>query len=364
MTVFFSRIVETTEADSSQIDLLMEKARQGDMYAQNDLGNKYLEGKEIQKNEALAIEWYKKSAEQGFSRAYYNLGACYYNGTGVPKDLLEAEKWFQKSADGGFSEAETALKKIRWHKSTFTNQDLTNKNTESGDAPVKVSKKTILFTTIVLLTIFLFSAMQLWNAHTQARMSIILVFLSSCAIIITLGRILSKFQFYKDLFIIPIPSVLPNPFYFIWMALLPGLLLMTFLYINMNHALATWCMTIGSIVFSVFGIQASLQAKFFWSGILESTAVPSSLWIISILIIVWASLLKRVLPENSQQIYWQNTSLYRLFHSHRTNTLSKLHPVLSWKVPTVFIDSIFWIVAFLIFSCIALSILRMFSAMH
>ena len=38
------------------------------------------------KDKAEAVKWFSKAAEQGHAVAQYNLGECYLNGCGVAKD--------------------------------------------------------------------------------------------------------------------------------------------------------------------------------------------------------------------------------------------------------------------------------------
>jgi len=51
-------------------------------------------GRGAPKNEADAMNWYRKSAEQGLAMAQYNLGLMYYKGPRALRDRVEAYKWF------------------------------------------------------------------------------------------------------------------------------------------------------------------------------------------------------------------------------------------------------------------------------
>lgn len=46
------------------------------------------------KDEAEAVNWYRKAADRGHAGAQSSLGLIYWNGTGVPKDGAEAYKWY------------------------------------------------------------------------------------------------------------------------------------------------------------------------------------------------------------------------------------------------------------------------------
>jgi uncharacterized protein len=91
------------DSDSNQQDIskLAELAEQGDAAAQNALGNKYLLGHGVAKDDSEAAKWYRKAAEQGNVIAQKTLGGMYLLGRGVAKDDSEAAKWFRKAAKQG-----------------------------------------------------------------------------------------------------------------------------------------------------------------------------------------------------------------------------------------------------------------------
>ena len=68
---------------TDNINLIMAKAEQGDAIAQNILGNRYANGKGVEKDEVEAVKWYLKAAEQGDDFAQFNLSLCYAKGKGV-----------------------------------------------------------------------------------------------------------------------------------------------------------------------------------------------------------------------------------------------------------------------------------------
>ena len=69
-------------------------ADQGDALAQSTLGNCYLFGQGVLKDEVEAVKWLRKAADQGADYAQYYLGRCYRNGHGVAKDEVEAYAYF------------------------------------------------------------------------------------------------------------------------------------------------------------------------------------------------------------------------------------------------------------------------------
>ena len=81
--------------------------------AQYDFGTKYKNGDGVQKDDALAVNWYLKAAEQGEVNAQFNLGIMYESGDGVPKDDAQAVNWYLKAAAQGFERAKERLADIQ-----------------------------------------------------------------------------------------------------------------------------------------------------------------------------------------------------------------------------------------------------------
>jgi len=85
-------------------------ADKGMKEAQFALGNCYMNGQGVEKDQKIAAEWFRKAADQGMKEAQFALGNCYMNGQGVEKDPKLAAEWFRKAADQGMKEAQDALK--------------------------------------------------------------------------------------------------------------------------------------------------------------------------------------------------------------------------------------------------------------
>jgi len=73
--------------------LYRELAEQGDVDAQDNLGNMYYRGMGVPENYAEAAKWYRKAAEQGDASAQSSLGQMYVFGEGVPQDFVQGYKW-------------------------------------------------------------------------------------------------------------------------------------------------------------------------------------------------------------------------------------------------------------------------------
>jgi TPR repeat protein len=84
-------------------------AKQGESYAQFNLGNMYKEGKGVAQDYKQALRWYRKAADQGHSKAQFNLGNMYFKGKGVAQDYKQAVKWYRKAAKQGDSRAQFGL---------------------------------------------------------------------------------------------------------------------------------------------------------------------------------------------------------------------------------------------------------------
>jgi TPR repeat protein len=142
----------TTETDALAVQIVLKKAINGDVDAQRELGNWYLNGLGVPKNYEEAMKWYRKAAAQGDvvaqdwlkqpepvispngnnlnnhpsnlppakpnnattdikalwesasngdAKAQCKLGFCYYHGRGVSKNYKEAVDWFRKAAAQG-----------------------------------------------------------------------------------------------------------------------------------------------------------------------------------------------------------------------------------------------------------------------
>ncbi len=71
----------------------LEAAERGDATAQYSLALMYDSGKNIPRNDAEAIRWYRAAAEQGHAAAQYNLSMVHFFGKGVPQNYVTAYKW-------------------------------------------------------------------------------------------------------------------------------------------------------------------------------------------------------------------------------------------------------------------------------
>ena len=92
-----AKIMADREGD---VESVRKRAEAGDAAAQRNLGFRYSQGVDVEKDEKKAFEWTKKAAEQGDAKAMFNLANDYASGSGTKKDADEAVEWFRKAAYG------------------------------------------------------------------------------------------------------------------------------------------------------------------------------------------------------------------------------------------------------------------------
>ena len=81
----------------------------GDAGAQFDIGLLYAYGLGVPRDDALAVQWFRKAADQGLAVAQNSLGAMYDQGLGVPRDYALAVQWFRQAAVRGDADAQYYL---------------------------------------------------------------------------------------------------------------------------------------------------------------------------------------------------------------------------------------------------------------
>jgi len=132
----------------SNVSLLTEKAKSGDIKAMRELVRRHMEGDGVEVNpEAVcdwlekaatlgdaesqadwadiiratdgdpeeAFRWTQKSAEQGFPLAQHNLAVCFKDGIGTPVNLEKQCHWYQKAAENGWVESQLQLSRCYLH---------------------------------------------------------------------------------------------------------------------------------------------------------------------------------------------------------------------------------------------------------
>lgn len=101
--------VEILEPILTDTQLLL-RAQQGDVQAQYELGQAYLQGEgEFEQDTDKALEWLEQAASQGHARANYLMGVFYDQGVGVAQDDYLAVQWYRQGAHLGDADAQYQL---------------------------------------------------------------------------------------------------------------------------------------------------------------------------------------------------------------------------------------------------------------
>ena len=89
------------------LQVLLPKARSGDVIAQTYVGEIYEKGLGLPAPDyAAAAHWYAQAAAQGYAPAQTNLGLLYERGLGVPKDAVRTVEKEMKKASGAKKSAQ------------------------------------------------------------------------------------------------------------------------------------------------------------------------------------------------------------------------------------------------------------------
>lgn len=103
-------IVVSSRNDSQKVFYTIKlKAEEGNMKCMHRLGNFYLNGSGIPKDECKAVECFQKAAENGEVKAYNDLARCFLKGMGVAADKEIALEYARKSMSLGCDEAKDTI---------------------------------------------------------------------------------------------------------------------------------------------------------------------------------------------------------------------------------------------------------------
>ncbi len=93
----------------TQFESVLEKAKAGDVEAQQFVGYCYYVGLGTEQDDHEAFSWYFKAALQNSPVAQSHLASMFVEGRGVPQDYDEALRYFKKAAEQGLAEAQFNL---------------------------------------------------------------------------------------------------------------------------------------------------------------------------------------------------------------------------------------------------------------
>ena len=98
---------------SESVAVLQQGAAAGHTRAQTRLAWCYEAGRGIERNLALAAQWFGKAAAAGDGEAMYALAVMHTTGAGQPQDERLARQWLEKSAAAGYPSAVADLKRLK-----------------------------------------------------------------------------------------------------------------------------------------------------------------------------------------------------------------------------------------------------------
>jgi hypothetical protein len=92
--------------------VLQTDARQGIARAQRLLAIRYLRGRGVPKDEAIAFYWMQLAAKQNSAMAQRSPGELYENGSCITLGIATASHWYRLAAQQGDSTAEEHLQRF------------------------------------------------------------------------------------------------------------------------------------------------------------------------------------------------------------------------------------------------------------
>ena len=98
-----------TDVTALPVAALRELAEAGNAEAENELGERYEDGRGVGRDYTVAVSWYRQSANQRYARGQNNLGRMFGLGRGVSQSDAEAARWYRLSAEQGYAAAQSNL---------------------------------------------------------------------------------------------------------------------------------------------------------------------------------------------------------------------------------------------------------------
>jgi localization factor PodJL len=84
---------------------LGDAAQAGNPAAQYELGTRFADGRDVNRDLKAAALWFEKAATQGLAPAQFRLGTIYEKGLGVQRDEAIAKLWYQRAGERGNAHA-------------------------------------------------------------------------------------------------------------------------------------------------------------------------------------------------------------------------------------------------------------------
>ncbi len=93
--------IKTRIAGYADLKKLTAAAEAGDAGAMNRLAGKYADGRQVPRDDAKALAWFRKSAEAGNSQGLVQVGKMLMLGRGIEKNETDALECFKAAAESG-----------------------------------------------------------------------------------------------------------------------------------------------------------------------------------------------------------------------------------------------------------------------
>tara|TARA_R110000868_G_scaffold50530_3_gene161400 strand:- start:3366 stop:3983 length:618 start_codon:yes stop_codon:yes gene_type:complete len=100
---------EQNEDFETAVKLYERAAAAGDMYAMNNLGDMYYNGRGVKRSWVEAMKWYRQGAEKGNADSQHAVGMMYELGESVRPNAAEAVKWYLLAANQGLLRSQNSL---------------------------------------------------------------------------------------------------------------------------------------------------------------------------------------------------------------------------------------------------------------
>src|SRR5262249_32110800 len=99
--------------EATALEWFRKAAEQGEVDGLRNLADSYQLGHGVARDQGEAMHWYEKAAEAGDAKSQYNVGWAYMKGEGVGKDKKLGEKWPGKGSDEGKGQARYYLGRMQ-----------------------------------------------------------------------------------------------------------------------------------------------------------------------------------------------------------------------------------------------------------
>ncbi len=119
---------------------LTERAESGEVWAQNRLGERYLQGIEAPQHFGKARQWFTRAAQQGYGPAMLELAELFAHGKGGPQDLENAYLWYSLAAANGIKSAIIRRERLSDRLDSKTVEKMQDKAVEWRPKPERPAK--------------------------------------------------------------------------------------------------------------------------------------------------------------------------------------------------------------------------------